>query len=149
MKASSPVPQESLPFIQIEDPVSTAIVIVAAIIIVAFFSNSEASLISHNKVRLHHLAEEGNAPVCAGRPLDARRGPLRAMIPPREKAFRSLAPAGAGTRAAPRGQRPRPRSHARRVPIRACVASTVTATVCNYLIERSKEGDAQPPVVWG
>jgi hypothetical protein len=72
MKASAPVPQESLPFIQSQDPILTAIVLVAAIMIVAFFSSFEASLISYHKVRVWGRAEEGSATARIGEQINAR-----------------------------------------------------------------------------
>jgi putative hemolysin len=87
MKASAPVPQESLPFIQIDDPVVTTIIIIVAIIIVAFFSSSEASLISYNKVRMRHLAEEGNATARVVEQINAQHSKLFATILLSENAF--------------------------------------------------------------
>lgn len=62
MKVAAPALQASLPFIHSNDPAIRAVISVAAFMIVAFFSNSAASLISCDKVtiRLRHPAKEGN-----------------------------------------------------------------------------------------
>ena len=42
------------------DPVVSAIVIVFCVLCVAFFSSSEAALISVNRLKIRSLAEKGN-----------------------------------------------------------------------------------------
>jgi len=77
---------ESIPLGHV-DPVLSLLIMALSIMVVAFFSSSEAALISVNKIRIRRLATEGNASARAVERLVANHERLFATILLTENAF--------------------------------------------------------------
>ena len=92
MKAAVPALPASLPFILSDDPTVKAVILVAALMIVAFFSHSAASVISYDKVkvRLRPLAKEGNPTARIVEQINGQPSTRCATIPRVERPFSSF-----------------------------------------------------------